>query len=489
MLSDDSQKGNFSAQDETPPYGQINQTLMQENQGVSALNTVSVATEKSKSFFSEVLSFFSKNWYLFLIGFLILGLFIGGGLFFFKNRERNKKITIRWWGLWEDPAIIEPLIAEYEKTHPNIDIVYERQSQKDYRERLVNNLAKGQGPDIFRFHNTWVPMLRAELDRIPPSVIPPGDFAQIFYPVHVNDLAIEGGIVGIPLEYDALTLFVNVDIFSRNNTPYPKTWDDLRKVAKELTIKDEKGLIKQSGVALGLTSNVDHWPEIVLLMILQNRGDPANPEDKLVENALSFYTLFYQVDQVWDETMPPSTIAFSSGKLAMYFGPSWRAFEIMQQNPSLNFRTIPLPQLPKEKEDEPSVSVASYWVEGVWSKGKNKEAAWDFLKFLSQKDSLEKFYQNAAKVRAFGEPYPRKDMSDLLLDHPILGSIIQDAPWAKSWYLSSRTFDGKTGVNSQIIAYYEDAINKINKRENIKDALSTAADGIEQVLGQFRIAR
>ncbi len=398
------------------------------------------------------------------------------------------EVKLSWWGLWEDESVVAPLIAEYQQRNPKVKITYIKQSPQDYRERLTNALARGEGPDIFRFHNTWVPMFREELSSIPASVMTASEFAQVFYPVMTADLTSGAGLVGIPLMYDGLTLYINEEIFERSGKAPPTTWDDLRQLAKQLTIKDEQGTIIQAGIALGRTENVDHWPEILALMMLQNGVSLSDLTGKLAEDALVFFTLFSSIDGVWDASLPPSTIAFASGKLAMYFAPSWRVFEIKQQNPNLRFKTVPLPQLAKGSPEETDISYATYWVEGVWSRSKNRDAAWEFLKFISSRESLEKMYQIASNQRLFGEPYPRTEMASLLADDLVLGSIIFQAPNAQSWYLVSRTFDGPTGINSQIIKYFEDAINAVNSGSQVNKALETAAAGVNQVLSQYGIS-
>jgi hypothetical protein len=223
--------------------------------------------------------------------------------------------------------------------------------------------------------------------------------------------------------------------------------------------------------------------------MIQNGVSLTKPTGKLAEDALTFYTVFSIVDGVWDATLPPSTVAFASGNLAMYFGPSWRAFDFKTKNPNLKFKTIPLPQLPKDNPNEQDVSYATYWAEGVWARSPNKKYAWNFLKFISSKESLEKMYQVASSARGFGEAYPRKDMADTLKDHPVLGSIIKLAPDAQSWYLASRTFDGPTGINSQINKYFEDAVNSVNGGKSAKSALETAAQGVTQVLSQYKLVK
>jgi multiple sugar transport system substrate-binding protein len=430
-------------------------------------------------------------------GLPIVPILIGGGIllllvlvFIFRGilskGSQIKEATLTWWGLWEDDSIVTPIINEYQQKNPKIKIKYIRQSKQDYRERLTNALAKGTGPDIFRFHNTWVPMFKNELDVLPASVMSAAEYAQTFFPIASSDLTNGVGLVGIPLEYDGLTMFVNEDIFTLAGKIPPTNWNDFRNVAVDLTIKDDQGIITQAGAALGRVENVDHWQEILGLMMLQNGANLAKPIGVAAEGALSFFTLFSSSLGVWDATLPPSTSAFAAGKLAMYFGPSWRAFEIKEQNPNLKFKAVPVPQLAKEGTRMQNVAYASYWAEGVWARGKNKQVAWDFLKFLSSKESLQKMYQSASQVRLFGEPYSRIDMAQLLATDPILGPIMADAANAQSWYLASRTYDGPTGINSQISKYFEDCINSVNSGTNpVNKALETAANGVAQVLSQY----
>lgn len=429
--------------------------------------------------------------FLIWIGVVIIVIVLAFAAFkFISGRSQGGSSGITWWGLWEDSQTIQPLIDEYQAAHPNVKITYVRQSQQDYRERLTSALAKGTGPDIFTFHNSWAPMFRNDLDSLPAGVMNPADYAKTFYPIASSDLTLGSSIVGIPLEYDALILYINEDIFNKAGKTPPTTWDELRLTARSLTVKDDQGVITQSGVALGRTENVDHWPEILALMMLQNGVDLTNPVGKPAEDALTFFTVFSTDDGVWDATLPSSTQAFAAGKLAMYIGPSWRAFEIQQANPNLKFKTVPIPQLPKDNPKQADITYATYWAAGVWSRSAKKSAAWDFLKFLTTQSTQQKFYSNASKMRSFGEPYARVDMANLLSTHPILGPIITQAPGAESWYLDSRTFDGPTGINSQMANYFADAINAVSGgNASVTQALQTVADGVKQVLTQYKLAK
>ncbi len=386
---------------------------------------------------------------------------------------RLQEGTLTYWGLWEPDGVINEIISDFENGHQNIKVKYVQQSSKEYRERLQSALAKGDGPDIFRFHTTWLPMFKNELDPVPASVMDASTFKQTFYPVADSSLRYGTNYLGIPLEVDTLALFYNQDIFSAAGVVPPATWDELRKTAVQLTLRDSGGSLQRGGVALGTTKNVWHWPDILALMMVQNGADLAKPTGQLAEDALSFYLLFTKTDGVWDDTMPDSLNAFATNKAAMFFGYSWDVFEIEKINPNLNFKIISAPQLPGT-----DIAWASFWVEGVSQKSNNKSAAWEFLKYLSSKETMQKLYEAEAKVRPFGEPYSRVDMADLIKGDPLVAPFILQAPKAKTWYLCSRTFDN--GINDMMIKYFEDAVNSGSAA-----SLKTTAEGVTQILSQY----
>ncbi|MFQ6032894.1 MAG: hypothetical protein ACE5K2_08240, partial [Candidatus Zixiibacteriota bacterium] len=148
---------------------------------------------------------------------------------------------------------------------------------------------------------------------------------------------------------------------------------------------------------------------------------------------------------------------------------------------NLNFKVVPVPQLPGT-----DIAWASFWVEGVNRRSKNKEAAWEFLKFLSSKEVMQKLYQAESKIRLFGEPYSRVEMASMLQADPMVAPFINQASKAQTWYLCSRTFDN--GINERMIKYFEDAVNAVNAGETPEEALATAASGVAQVLSQYGLA-
>lgn len=391
--------------------------------------------------------------------------------------------TLNVWGLWEEDSFYKAAIDTYQKSHPNAKIVYTHQTSQNYRTRVQTQVTNNQGPDIFMIHNTWVPMFQqiSALSDAPSSVINLDDFSKTFYPIAKESLVKNNKIYGLPTEVDGLALFYNEEILQAANVAVPTSWDEFVTGAVKMTVKDATGNIKTAGAALGTTNNVDHWSDILGLLFFQQPGvNLETPNTQTGADILRFYTNFARDPRmkVWDANMESSTQAFYSGKLAFYFAPSWRAYDIRTANPGLKFKVAPVPQLPGGK-----VGWASFWSFAVSKNSTHQTEAWEFLKYLTSKETEKSLYQEASKVRLFGEPYSRVDLQSELSSDPIVGAFVNQAPYYKSWYLASRTQDA--GVNEQMIKYYEDAVNAVASGADPGGALQTLSLGVNEILTKY----
>jgi len=421
----------------------------------------------------------------FVIGIVVLLLLGYLAYRYFSSRGSSGPADLTYWTLWEDDGAYQTLIEEYQQQHSGVSVTLEKQSVIQYRERLQSHIARGEGPDLFRFHNTWTPMLQGELATMPQNVMSRSEFEEAYYPVIVEDLTVGGSIVGLPLMFDGLMVFYNVDILQAAGYSTPSNdWNEFLQQAESMTVKQENRIIT-AGAAMGRADNIEHFSDILGLLMLQNGANPARPNTEAGVGGLVFYRIFAQTpDNVWGPEFDNDIIAFAGGKVAMIFAPSWEAFTIQAINPELNFATSAVPQV---AGSDKNVAWASYWAEGVNTKSPNQEQAWEFLKFMAQKESLEKFYQLTAKTRVlFGEPYPRQDLAQTLGQNTYLAPLGVQAEIADSFYMASRTFDN--GINDGIIQYYANAVNSLDSGNSPQEALETASQGITQVLERFNVA-
>lgn len=429
---------------------------------------------------------------------------------FNKKEEEKIPVVLNIWGLWEDNTLFQPAIDEYKKIRPDVTINYNFQSSQNYRTRTQTKISEGEGPDIYMINNSWTPMFlkSGSVAPAPKEAFTPQEYAQTFYPVvrddFTNYLSLKtqidatpgiadknkalidqfnsnGKIYAIPRGIDGIALYYNVDILNAAGVAVPKTWNEFRDAAYKLTVADERGVIKTAGAAIGVTGNVDHWSDVLGLLFLQQPGAKIDkPDDQNGADVLKFYTDFAKVSdkRVWDNTFEASTQAFAAGKVAFYFGPSWRAHELRQINPQLNFKIAPMPQLAGKQ-----IAWANYWGYSVSSKSRFTDEAWQFLKFLTSAEAEKALYEQAAKVRLYGLPYSRVDLQKELINDPLVGAFVAQGPYYKSWYLNSSTRD--QGLNDEMIKYYEDAVNSVNNNSDAQSSLSVTAKGIQQVMDKY----
>lgn len=404
----------------------------------------------------------------------------------------GQKVTLTYWGLFEKPEVMAPLIKKYQDLHPNVTIDYQPQSYTSlasYKElaatRLSQSLQSGSketAPDIIRVHLSWLPSFSRWLAPIPSSVFSSSDFTQTFYPLASSQGTVNGALYGIPLMYDGLVLVYNPDLFAEAGIASPpSTWEDFRNVAIKLTKVNKAGQLVQAGAAIGLSSNVAFASDLLSLMWAQsNLTIPDDLGTGAAADALTFYTNFARQDHVWDNTLPYSINAFANGKVAMIFVPSWAFLDILGANPSVKMVVTPVPQVPSLNGTKNNVTWGSFWVESVAKSSPASATAWDFVKFLSEQSQEQQFFSAAAQIRPFGEAYSRRDLRQSLSSNNYLAPVLAGAETAASAITTDRS------GNDEYVAAVTDAITAVNSGTAENTALTTCKQTLQQLIARTK---
>jgi multiple sugar transport system substrate-binding protein len=417
-----------------------------------------------------------------------------------KQSKNEEIVTLNYWGVEKNEEIMNGIISDFEAKNPSIKINYKKNQISNYRTRLTSRLLKTESfddedIDIFRIHNTWIPMFRDYLKPVPSEKVTSIGLETDFFGVYSKDLKENGKWLSIPLMYDGLALFYNKDLLEKEKIEIPRSWWDFNEAAFKLTIKDEKQIIQIAGAGIGtVDGNIEHWSDILGIMMKQNGINFAKKINmgQNLEDALKYYASFSKKEQsVWDNTLPRTTELFAKGKLAFYFGNSSRISELAILNKDLNYGITTIPQLPVTGDitdtQLTNIHWTSYWTEGVNNKSKHQEEAWKFLEYLSSKEVLEKIYLAESQVKGWGEIYPRKSMIDELKNNLKLWPFVSVADNAESWYLASNT--GDDGVNSEMQKYFAEAIKSLNSYSSNAETMVTLKNGISQLQQKYSLKK
>lgn len=394
----------------------------------------------------------------------LIGDLIGG--------KTSAPVTLNVWGLWESPEVLKTLSDTYKTTNPNVTINYDDRSvlkPADFKERVVSRLVGDGSQDIIVVHNSWINEISDKLSPLPTSVYSAEDYFKNFYPVAAQSATVNGQIYAVPAFYDGLVLVYNKDHFKEiDQLEAPTSWEEFRTLAIKLTVKGTDDKLVRGGAAIGGANNIDFAPDIFGLLLSQAlyKSESSlvdNLDSKAAQDALAFYTDFVKEYHVWDDNFIEASAAFAQGKVSMIFVPTWNLLDILAAKPGMNIGVAPVPQAVANSP----VSWSSFWMYAVPANSANKDAAWDFIKFLSQAEQQKTMYSGSTKYRQYGSPYSLVSLAPELSGNTYLSPLLKTAPNAKSGIIAARA--GNVRQEKAI----RDAINGVINSKDTTVSLAT----------------
>ena len=192
--------------------------------------------------------------------------------------NEGKDITIELWE-WGSDDLFQQIIDGYTAMHPNVTIKLVNNPWEDYWTKLPLALDGANGPALFNVHNSYHENL---INYLAPLDIPLADLEADFTGVaaHVIDDKV------YYIDYGMMTgaVYYNKAMWETaglTDADIPKTWDEMREVAKKLTIKEGDTLIQA-----GLNFN-DDFHQNYLLGLNYQLGENLFLEDGVTPNVNS----------------------------------------------------------------------------------------------------------------------------------------------------------------------------------------------------------
>lgn len=362
------------------------------------------------------------------------------------------KLTM--WG-FENEDGWNKTISHFQKDFPAVSINYKYIEEEKYGTALLNALAAGTGPDIFMLKDSSVLNYLDKIDLLKTTGVKNAlyskdEFKKTFVEAALGLVTSKDEIIGLPVSFDTLGLFYDVDFFNSENIPNPpENWDEFIDIAVRMTKISSFNEVERPGAAIGGTTNIDHFDDIVSLLVFQAGGkitdtvknegalrnvvetvtDGKKEQSAPAEDALSFYASFAdpkKKNYLWSRTLPNSMSLFVREKTPMVFGYASDIPKIKERNPHLNFATAKTPQRAGSKA---KTSLGRLDVLAVSKLSQNKEAAWKSIIAIASSNETSRVY-----LSFFGKPPALKGLVVPTLETPeLLRPFYSQSLAAKTW--------------------------------------------------------
>jgi multiple sugar transport system substrate-binding protein len=314
------------------------------------------------------------------------------------------------WVSDDNPARREQ-ISLFNDLHPNYDLRLDPRANQAGMEKVMLQCLAGVGPDLFDAYSP------SELDAFVRSGVAWDvteelakraiDMEKDVWPAILPTGIREGRVYGFPANVAVDAIWVNKDLFDAAGEPYPEgpwTWEEFIEVAQRLTLRDERGRIKQ----FGFLCDWWQWPQFIMLfggqLYAENGTRSAVDSPEAIEAIQFMHDLMY-VHHVMPTPVDEATMAtaggwgsgtityFGAGKGAMALGGRWWLCTLRDYE-GLNLGVVEIPRM----SDTAYRAYGRATVVNRYSP--RREQALDFLVYEAGKDYNDLINRQADAVAA-----------------------------------------------------------------------------------------
>ncbi|MBN2469947.1 MAG: sugar ABC transporter substrate-binding protein [Anaerolineae bacterium] len=325
----------------------------------------------------------------FVIAFLTLVLMVNGA--FVTAQDEQITLTMTAWDIatipyWQD------VIDAYETLNPNVTVELTDISSAEYQDVVNIMLSGGDQTDIITVKD--IPGYNAMLSR--GQIIPLNDYIEAdavdlsMYSGAAEELTWEDAIYALPFRSDIWIMYYNKDIFDAAGVAYPTndmTWAEFDEVARQLS--------SGSGAERIYGAHFHVWRSCVQLATVQDGSNIINDDYSFMAPMYDMVTAMQEDGIVMDYgELRTANIHYSgpfkNGQVAMLPMGSWFIGTLIQAQSDGEFDfDWGVAAFPHPEGVEAGTTAGTLTSLAINANSEQKDAAWDFLKFVTSPEGAE----------------------------------------------------------------------------------------------------
>ncbi len=335
-----------------------------------------------------------------------------------KNSDGKKHIRFCVMGAKQEMDLAAGFTNEFEKRNPHIKVDVEPVAGMSYDSKLAMQAAAGTLPDVIMLADSLIPTLQKYhvVENLTPWIENDRTFPinDIYPQMMETGKGHDGNIYMLPRELGVVAMFYNRTLLRKAGLPDPQinwTYNDLRNMAKRLTVLDSQKRATQYGFSASYSWAGFYAP------FLESFGAHAldyEHQRATFSSPASLKALQWLVDMVLKDrgAMPPNASItspgidpFAAGKVAMSMQVFPQVPLFRQSMKQFDWDVQVLPAGPVDRKI--NMGAAGY---GMSASSKNKPEAWLLLKHIVSRDGQRALARSGSGI-------------------PTLKSLAHDSSW------------------------------------------------------------
>jgi len=397
-------------------------------------------------------------------------------------KTENDKGKVTWWTWSTEAATALNQQVEYVEANTDLDVNLQLTATADYWVKLPVSIAAGTGPDVYQmtrpdFESYAASGQTMDLTNIVEKSSMLQEYLDKLDPVIVETYQYNGKQMAIPITIECSAIAYNKDIMDAAGINLKEiedtwTWEDLKNIAEQLTIKNDKN----ETVQYGFYVPADRLPMWEILWsagyeIFDETGEKCLLDNPGVAKALQPLADMYQTGVSPSTEVTTSSSGddmFMSGKIAMVAAGVWKV-PTYTNITSFKWDVVELPLDPTTGERKCSSNVLGLIIN---PNTKNLDAAITLIEQLVQPECQKLYADSNSAIPAleserssyFDKQVPENIKAfenALSYIHPNV--LSQYIPYQQYSQLQNETL--KQGLNGEMTmeAMLQSLCNEINK--------------------------
>ena len=332
---------------------------------------------------------------------------------------------------FDEVDVYKKITSDFAAANPNIDLEFkyiEAKDAKEYEAKVVNDIANGEGPDIWLVRSDWIPKHAAKSIAFEPTSDQPDPIASaktVIEPAIVDINTYDGKLYGVPLFADSLAIIYNLDMYrdvaaksseGKKLENAATTWDIFKEQSGIVT-NNSGSVISRSAVALGTIETMYAPVDVFSAMLVQygaslfsNNGDSvtfnlAQFKDGVSTfpstSALDLFTSFSNSkasNYSWNNDLGEAVQAFKSQKTGAIIG-YYSLFNSLN-NSGLGF-DLGVGPLPQVSEKAKRVDYGVSWSFIVNSQTNKAIKSQDLASYMSLKNVQDSYSAETGRLPTY----------------------------------------------------------------------------------------